>query len=151
MTVQTEIKNEKLLFATLIKKIQQSKTMKKIETKKQRKYLFGTFDVILELGGGEESVVFSVLDKQGKTLLVRDCGVPDVEGDALKICEARYDLVEDLWTALNKREEQEMAKEAKTAALKEAQNRVKLTKAIRAKQVADAAKATQTIDKLQRL
>ena len=33
MTVQTEIKNEKLLFATLIKKIQQSKTLKKIETK----------------------------------------------------------------------------------------------------------------------
>ncbi|MBO7042596.1 MAG: hypothetical protein J6W08_01880 [Alphaproteobacteria bacterium] len=151
MTVQTEIKNEKLLFATLIKKIQQSKTLKKIETKSHRKYTFDTFVVDIELGGNDEHQVFSVLDKQGKTLLVRDCGVPDVEGDALKICEARWNLLEDLWTALNKREEQEMAKEAKTAALKEAQNRVKLTKAIRAKQVADAAKAQQTIDKLQRL
>ena len=151
MTVQTEIKNEKLLFATLIKKIQQSKTLKKIETKSHRKYTFDTFVVDIELGGNDEHQVFSLLDKQGKTLLVRDCGVPDVEGDALKICEARWNLLEDLWTALNKREEQEMAKEAKTAALKEAQNRVKLTKAIRAKQVADAAKATQAIDKLQRL
>lgn len=151
MTVQTEIKNEKLLFATLIKKIQQSKTLNKIETKSHRKYTFDTFVVDIELGGNDEHQVFSVLDKKGKTLLVRDCGVPDVEGDALKICEARWNLLEDLWTALNKREEQEMAKEAKTVALKEAQNRVKLTKAIRAKQVADAAKTQQTIDKLQRL
>ena len=152
MSLQTEIKNEKALFAELIKKIKQSKTFKEIGRKEShRKYIFDTFVIDLELGGGDEHEVFSVMDKQGKMLFTRDCGVPDVEGDALKICEARWDLVQELYTALNKREEQESEKKEKAEALKRAAMRVKLTKVIRKKQEADAAKISKVLEQIKSL
>ena len=151
MSLQTEIKNEKDLFAELIKKIKQSKTFKETENKSHRKYIFDTFVIDLELGGGDEHEVFSVMDKQGKMLLTRDCGVPDVEGDALKICEARWGLVQELYTALNKREEQESEKKEKAEALKKAAMRVKLTKVIRKKQEADAAKVSKALEQIKSL
>jgi len=151
MSLQTKIKNEKALFAELIKKIKQSKTFKETKNKNHRKYIFDTFVIDLELGGGDEHEVFSVMDKQGKMLFTRDCGVPDVEGDALKICEARWDLVQELYTALNKRAEQESEKKEKAEALKRATMRVKLTKVIRKKQEADAAKISKALEQIKSL
>ena len=150
MSLQTEIENEKALFAELIKKIKQSKTFEETRSKGHTKYTFDTFVIDLEIGDVGHKV-FSVMDKQGKMLFPRDCGVLDVEGDARKICEARRGFARELYAALNKRHAQEREEKEKAEALRKAAMRVELTKVIREKQEADAAKVLKVLEQIKSL
>ena len=151
MSVQTEIKNEKELFEAIGAKIKRSKTLKHVETKEYNVYQLDTFNILLEKGNSDDDFVFIVKDKQNKVIVKRNCGIPDVEGEALTLCKARFAMWEKLMGILNDRIQQEKDRQAAQEELKQAAARLKATKKLRQQQLAEAATAMEVLKKIKSL
>jgi len=151
MSVQTEIKQEKALFAELGKKVKQSKSIKREETKNPKtgdikiKYSMDKINILITKEG------FSVKNKQNKLIVKMDTVVPDVEGDALELCEARAAFYHDLLETLELRDNKEQEKLDRLEAVKKAAQRFKASKDLRKKQQAEAVMTLKALDTIRGL
>lgn len=157
MSLQTEIKNEKALFAELIKKVKQSKTFKYVRrnTKESTTETFylDKFYIIYN----KEGIIIKTND--GKVILNIKTYVPMdietdealVEGEALELCEVRQELDDQLKTVLDKRQEEEENKAYQLEKVKRAAARLKASKALRKKQEAEAPLILKALDKIKSL
>ena len=142
MSIQTEIKQEKEFFNTIISKIKKSKTISfdKVRNPEKNKkdafyvlgsltdiyrFKFDTFTLDLVYGKNDlnnpnytletDKCVYqlSVYDKSGKKIATIDCSPHDVEGDALKLQICRNTMGGEIMNTIEERVEKEKEKEEK--------------------------------------